>query len=745
MRLGDAAKSAADYYSQPDLQELRDQALRLTVVGVGAVTVLGMLAMAGAPSAFDDSWIAPSMNLAAVVLLVGVTLLASSRSTTAGSVVLTTGIFLLITLALGTYPADLAAPWYVAAVIAATFLLGAWAGALASVGAIGLVALAASRPDGFSDPRAQIAVVFLIITCALLSNLATRPANTALAWAWQSYVQASEKTELLRYHQGDLNRTLKSLTDAYYRLEVASQELARARQAAEEARRLKAEFAANISHELRTPLNLIIGFSEMMVKAPHTYGDEALPAAYRADVEAIYRNARHLSSLIDDVLDLSQVDAGEMGLRKEQTGLTEVAREAAGAVAALFSSRGLSLRVEVPGELPGLLIDRTRIRQVFINLLNNAAKFTSRGGVTVTARQQDHDVVVAVTDTGIGMAPKEIPLVFEEFRQLDGSLRREQPGSGLGLAISKRFVELHGGSIWAESLPGQGSTFSFALPINQNVVSAPVRRDWETWVRLPPEREAPAELTAIVVLDEDPGRARLLQRRLDGYEVLAAASDQEAERLALRTRAQAIVAFADPDGDAQKRIRRLRQVPAGIALVVCSLPGAPDSSAQLGVVDYLVKPVAQERLVAALRRLGSQVRTILVVDDDPDMVRLLSRMIRATSRRYRVLRAGDGAEALDMLRERGPHAVLLDLALPGLDGYSLLEEMKRAPDLRGIPVVVVTAKGYESSPTCPSAITIMREGGLPLTDLVRCLKAGLSVMAPAGRNAGREPQPAPPG
>src|SRR5581483_2122963 len=225
-------------------------------------------------------------------------------------------------------------------------------------------------------------------------------------------------------------------------------------------RRIKAEFAANISHELRTPLNLIIGFSEILMSVPHGAGGRELSPSSRADVDVIYRNAKHLSNLIDDVLDLSQIDVGRMGLTKERADLRGIAAEAVTAIARLYEVRDLTLANEVPSDLPPVYVDRTRIRQVLINLLNNAARLTPSGGTTIRARVEENSVVVVVADTGVGIAPEDIPKVFEEFRQLDGTTRRAHDGSGLGLAICRRFVEMHGVAIWAESRPGTGTSFS---------------------------------------------------------------------------------------------------------------------------------------------------------------------------------------------------------------------------------------------------------------------------------------------
>jgi signal transduction histidine kinase len=247
---------------------------------------------------------------------------------------------------------------------------------------------------------------------AATAALATGALLLALAWAWTSYERAERLMEEARARQAELARLSKSLNETCYQLELANHELERARRAAETAQRVKAEFATAISHELRTPLNLIIGFSEMMVIAPHTYEGETLPEAYRGDVQAIYRAACHLSGLVDDVLDLAEVEAHRMALEKEWVELAVVVDEAVATVVTLVKDRGLSLTTEVPPDLPPLYADRTQVRQVLINLLTNAARFTSIGGATVRARVDDRDVEIAVADSGAGIPPEEVPSLF---------------------------------------------------------------------------------------------------------------------------------------------------------------------------------------------------------------------------------------------------------------------------------------------------------------------------------------------
>lgn len=597
----------------------------------------------------------------------------------------------------------------------------------AGIASVGLLAAAWVIPRALPLFIAAEAGIFNVLI-AVLVWLATYPLRMTLQWSWTSYQQALQQRETLREQRGRLTRALKDLDLAYRRLEAMAVELERARRAADEARRLKAEFAANISHELRTPLNLIIGFSEMMALAPHTYG-EPLPAAYRSDVQAIYRNAKHLSSLIDDVLDLSQTEAGRMGLVKEPIKVAEVIDEALSAISHLFESKGLYLKVEVPDDLPKVPADRTRIRQVLINLLNNAARFTEKGGVTISARATEREVIVSVTDTGVGIAKEDIPKVFEEFRQLDGSLRRPANGSGLGLAISKKFVELHGGQMRVESEPGKGSTFSFSLPIKEEYAATPLPPSWETWALLPPTKQSEK---VIVVMDPQPATARLFERYLDAYRVLHAPDEAAVRHLATQYPIHAMVVVA-PSGEAGwLRLRQAREGLPNVPVAVCTLRGGAVAMSLRGVTSYLVKPVTREQFLAALEKLGPDVKTLLIVDDAPEVVQLLTRMVQMAPRPYEVLKAYGGQQALTLLQQARPDAVILDLLMPEVDGYTVLEHIQADERLREMPVIVVTAKGQEEEVITAGLVGITRREGFSVGELMRCLQASLDALrAPA--------------
>jgi len=538
--------------------------------------------------------------------------------------------------------------------------------------------------------------VLMVCLTAIVSSLSVRNLYTLLHWAWNSAMEARRNQEQLRDPQGELNRTLRALDEASYRLRRMNYELARAREQAEEARRLKQQFMTNISHELRTPLNLIVGFSEMMYLSPGSYGGVPLPQEYRGDVREIYRSSQHLLSLIDDILDMAQIEAGRMVVSPEPTDLAQVIREAVDTIRPLIEGKGLEMRVEMEQELPILYIDPTRIRQVLLNLLNNARRFTDQRSITLRAALQGEELRVSVADTGIGIAPEDRRRIFEEFRQLDGSTTRQHDGVGLGLAISRQFVELHRGRIWVESEGrGRGSTFHFTLPVagEEAQVAGPGPSSDRCLSPLPPS--GPAK--ALLVVDQDPRVEQLIQRRLEGYQVVRVEEVSQVASAAEKVRPRAVV-VSTSDGEGWESLGRLGAQLDGwdLPLILCPLVSDRKMGHSLGVADYLVKPVSRQTLLEVLDRFGEEVRRILILDDDPRVVRLLSRMVRSRFQACQIIRAYSGEDGLIKMRRRPPDLVLLDLIMSQVDGYAVLERMREDEALRYVPVVVVTAKG--SSP-----------------------------------------------
>ncbi|MDW7990667.1 MAG: GAF domain-containing protein, partial [Anaerolineae bacterium] len=457
--------------------------------------------------------------------------------------------------------------------------------------------------------------------------------------------------------------------------------------------RLKSQFLANMSHELRTPLNSIIGFSRVILKGI----DGPITEQQRQDLEAIYNSGQHLLGLINDILDISKIEAGKMELTFEPTDLKEIIRGVMSTAIALVKDKPIELQQSVPENLPTIIADSRRIRQVLLNLVSNAAKFTDEGFIRVEARTEGDYVVISVSDSGIGIPPEKLPKIFEAFTQVDSSPSRKYGGTGLGLTISKSFVELHGGKIWVESELGKGSTFTFALPIQGPPTRAEAKPEEASKQTEPaPAPEEPRRV--VLCVDDEEGVITLFRRYLEkqGYRVVGLTDPTWVVETAKEIRPFAITLdVMMPGKDGWQVIQELKADPAtrDIPVIMCTIVSEKGKGISLGAADYLVKPILEEDLLNALDRLDREegLHRILVVDDQPEDRHLLRRMIESQEG-YEVIEAASGQEAILLVRQRRPHIIILDLLMPEMDGFAVLEALKADESTRSIPIIVVTAK-----------------------------------------------------
>ncbi len=590
-----------------------------------------------------------------------------------------------------------------------------WILAVASMGLV--LTIGARNGFPFGDLASPI---LMILVTTLTAWLSSRRLYTALGWALSMTEEAQRSAAEARERRAEVRSILKSLEEAYVRLERANQALIFAREAAEKAYRFKAEFVANVSHELRTPLNLIVGFSEMMATAPESYMGRKLPSQYRGDVMAIYRSARHLSDLIDDVLDLSQIEAGRLPIAREETDLAGIIREAADLIRGLAQAKGLHVIIDLPPALPPLALDRTRIRQVLLNLLSNATRFTDEGFIRVRARAEGQEVRVTVEDSGRGIAPDRLRQAFEAFSQLDDDQVRQ--GTGLGLAISRSFVELHGGTMWIESTLGRGTTVGFSLPIGEGQAALP------GLIRTRAVAHGPEERPPVLVLHDDPHVLTLLRRYVEGFRFVLADSPGRAVELLQQGQPLAVI-MESTWAERWAQVAAAANLAEPPPVLTCSLPSLRQVGLLLGAQDYLAKPLRREDLLAALARLPRPPRTVLVVDDDPGFSRLLVRLLKAHDETVEALLASGGAEGLAIARTRRPDLVLLDLLMPEVSGYDFLAEVRRDPELERMAVIILSARSFElEAKPLPGALRLERAGGLSLTELVQSLQALLTVV-----------------
>lgn len=716
------------------LHRLQEETLMRVLLPIGAV---GFILIAVAQS-FEDPLQGglPGMGL---VLLPFIVLALRKAHYLASAWALVSGCMLanLAVVAWGNVDAAISVVAAVAGL--ATLLTGVVGGVLT---ATACTALLLFTPQAFLglDPRAQLPVLLAIWSTVGLVCVAVRTFLTALAWSWSTYEQGRLMLAESRDDQVQLKQTLEDLADANVQLTRLHRVTAAMRKVAEDAHRAKQEFVANVSHELRTPLNMIIGFSEMMMGTPQAY-DCSMPPALLADLEVILRNSHHLSNLVDDVLDLSQIEAGRMALTKERVALSSITADAVLAVRPLFHSKGLYLEAEALEDLPPVFCDRTRIREVILNLLSNAGRFTDHGGACVRGWREDNAVVVAISDTGPGIAADQIDKLFGRFHQLPASTNRRYGGTGLGLSISKSFVEMHDGEMWLESEKGVGSTFFFRLPIDP---PAPIDDGISRWfspyvrheVRTRPSMAPVADpRPRFVVLESGDFLSKLLTRYMDDAEVVSVASLDQALRELSQVPSQALLVRSMTVVDPVQCFDT-SSLPYNTPAIVCSILGIDEAAGALGACQYLVKPISRDSLLDTLDGLTMSGNTVLIVDDEPDAVRLFRRFLVSSERGYRVLRASDGEEGLRILREQHPDAMLLDLIMPGMDGFQLLAQKTQDPTLRDIPVVVTSARDPAGQLIVCNGLAITLGGGLSMKQLLRCIEVLTETLSEPAQSRG---------
>ncbi len=457
----------------------------------------------------------------------------------------------------------------------------------------------------------------------------------------------------------------------------------------------KSQFLANMSHELRTPLNAIIGVTEMLLDDARALRPEDVEP-----LERILRAGKHLLDLINDILDLSKIEAGKIELHIESFAITPLIEDVVTTVGPLAQKNGNRIVVEVPADIGRMSADALRVRQALLNLASNASKFTEEGLVTIMGERRHEDgrewLIVTVSDTGIGMTPDQTARLFEDFTQADASTTRKYGGTGLGLAISRRFCRIMGGDITVESTLGTGSTFTMRLPAKvggADTATVPGAASVED--RRPILRSSTAR--TVLVIDDDPTVRDLMERFLtkEGFSVVLAEGAVEGLRRAREVRPAAItldVMMSDLDGWTVLAALKGDPELADIPVILVTIVDEKNKGYALGAADYLVKPIDRDRLARVLRKLCGDrpSRDVLIVEDD-DTTREVLRGALARDG-WSVAQAENGRVGLTRLAEKIPNVILLDLMMPEMDGFEFVAELRRTPEWRHIPVLVVTAR-----------------------------------------------------
>lgn len=514
-----------------------------------------------------------------------------------------------------------------------------------------------------------IEAFFGIAIAIVIAQVIVDRLYTALHW----YSSMNERMEQLlrqtQQHRADLRSALGSLRSAYEVQQRIQQELIVARQQADEARQLKERFAANISHELRTPLNIIMGFSEVIHLSPEVYTDTVLPVTLRRDISQIYQNSRYLLELVDDILDLSHIEQTEFTLQLEPTDLSRFLDDFRQFSLDSLRKHPAVFEMDYATDLPVVLIDQVRVRQVLLNLLNNARRYTAQGKIRISVEQSPQQIVFHVSDTGIGIAPADLERIFDAYYQVDYKLSREQGGAGLGLAICRKFVEAHGGIIWVSSETGRGSTFSFTLPV-ASVARPPA-------IASIPKAREPRNRPRVAVVEQNQHIVSALQNHLTQFEVVPL---PESENVGLSGYDDLVIMN-------RQFAREMDNIRWPIIEYV--LPQA-SFLADKSVMSTLIKPVTSEKLLSELEKIDG-LNHVLVIDDDRGFVQMIERILHRAKPELSIARAFTSSEGLRRITQDRPDVILLDVFIAQDNGLEFLGRVRANTEWRDIPIILITA------------------------------------------------------
>jgi signal transduction histidine kinase/DNA-binding response OmpR family regulator len=461
-----------------------------------------------------------------------------------------------------------------------------------------------------------------------------------------------------------------------------------------DANRHKTVFLANMSHELRTPLNAILGFSELLIDSTDGHFPDETRKRF---LEQIHSSGKHLLGLINDILDLSKIEAGQMELRLQMVSVADIVAQVASTVEPLAKAKQIHLEFEA-ASAGQILADEGKLRQMILNLVSNAIKFTSEGGsVAIKAVRVVDRMEIAVSDNGVGIAPEDLQRLFKEFQQVDSGVNRRQQGTGLGLALTRSFAILHGGDVRVQSEPGKGSLFTIDLPVEARSPDRTSKAPSGEVVNAPGDLSRPL----VIVVEDDPVAAELLTRQIEraGFRTEVARTGAEVVTLAKEHKPAAITLdILLPDVDGWEVLTRLKrdEATSDIPVLVVSVVDNPELGTALGALDYFVKPVDAKDLVNRLsnfnfkQKAGGRQACVLVVDDEAANRDWLKHVLEPAG--FEVTLATGGQEAIDLARSRIPDVVMLDLMMPEVNGFEVVEALSGHEATRSIPILVLTAK-----------------------------------------------------
>jgi signal transduction histidine kinase/CheY-like chemotaxis protein len=580
--------------------------------------------------------------------------------------------------------------------------------------------------SGQIGPTEQYGLQICIWITALTMFTAYLFIEQLFSQAATDYTQMQVLLESSRTQQFRLAEMLEDLEHANRQLSLLYEKNISLRKTAEEATTAKTNYIARVSHEIRTPLSMILGITESIIDNQDLYQDE-VPQDLLDDIHIIRRNSEHLLSLVNDVLDLTRAETSRLVLHCEWTDIVDEIKKSVEIVSPLARKKKLDLRANCASGIPEIYCDRTRIRQVFLNLLTNAIRYTDRGEITISALSDQNDVTVCIRDTGSGISSEDMERIFEPFYRGRQKGHQDTIGSGLGLSVSRQFVDMHGGKVWLESQLGAGTAVFVRLPLAHD---APAPRSAsslvsEAWPWVERRRASRVPFTQqpkrhFVVCTQAGSLFQQISRFNAGIDCTQVHNVPDLIREVEQTPAHLILMNAPSMQYLLPQMEKVTQNIKDTLLIGMTFASLQEQLDVMGAAGYVQKPFSGQDLREAVFRINEHPRSILVVDDNQDIQMLIVRVLGADAEGEGVqfLVASTGKEALDIAAARRPDIILLDLALPDMSGWDIMQELRRDTQLGAIPILIVSAHDLNEEHNQSKSLVVMRGEGFTLSELM---------------------------